>query len=146
MISKETYRNLVLAGCNLVKDIIQVEELIDECTEHEIDMPAKVFDYMTTSPHTVDAFQSIVWVAGEMEFGVEHPHDLLRIKYADAVSLFVFDNTNAKRYLELLYELLTTNTVPEELLAIEKQVSPDIIYWVRRNLSSVHPPKTLNEI
>ena len=146
MISKETYRNLVLAGCNLVKDIIQVEELIEECTEHEIDMPAKVFDYMTTSPHTVDAFQSIVWVAGEMEFGVEHPHDLLRIKYADAVSLFVFNNTNAERYLELLYELLTTDTVPEELLAIEKQVSPDIIYWVRRNLSSVHPPKTLNEI
>ena len=146
MISKETYRNLVLAGCNLVKDIIQVEELIDECTEHEIDMPAKVFDYMTTSPHTVDAFQSIVWVAGEMEFGVEHPHDLLRIKYADAVSLFVFNNTNAERYLELLYELLTTDMVPEELLAIEKQVSPDIIYWVRRNLSSVHPPKTLNEI
>ena len=134
MISKETYRNLVLAGCNLVKDIIQVEELIEECTEHEIDMPAKVFDYMTTSPHTVDAFQSIVWVAGEMEFGVEHPHDLLRIKYADAVSLFVFNNTNAERYLELLYELLTTDMVPEELLAIEKQVSPDIIYWVRRNL------------
>ena len=73
MISKETYRNLVLAGCNLVKDIIQVEELIDECTEHEIDMPAKVFDYMTTSPHTVEAFHSLVWVAGEMDFGAECP-------------------------------------------------------------------------
>ena len=134
MISKETYRDLVLAGSSIVKDIIECNELVEECTEQEIGMPPKVFDYMTTSSHTCEAFKSLVWAAGEMEFGVEHPHDFLRIKYADAVSLFVFNNTNAERYLELLYELLTTDTVPEELLAIEKQVSPDIIYWVRRNL------------
>ena len=134
MISKETYRDLVLAGCNLVKDIIERNKLIKECSEQEIDMPEEIFDFLDTSPHTSEAYTSLVWAAGEMEFGVEHPHDFLRIKYADAVSLFVFNNTNAERYLELLYELLTTDTVPEELLAIEKQVSPDIIYWVRRNL------------
>ena len=134
MISKETYRDLVLAGCNLVKDIIERNKLIKECSEQEIDMPEEIFDFLDTSPHTSEVFDSLVWAAGEMEFGVEHPHDFLRIKYADAVSLFVFNNTNAERYLELLYELLTTDTVPEELLAIEKQVSPDIIYWVRRNL------------
>ena len=134
MISKETYRNLVLAGCNLVKDIIQVEELIEECTEHEIDMPAKVFDYMTTSPHTVEAFHSLVWVAGEMDFGVEHPHDFLRCMYADIVSVFAFDDPLAERLFELGYEVCTTNTVPEELVELYNKVSPDIIYWVRRNL------------
>ena len=96
-------------------------------------MPDEVYDYLHYFPLN-EAYTSLVWAAGEMDFGVEHPHDFLRIKYADAVSLFVFDNTNAKRYLELLYEFLTTNTVPEELLAIEKQVSPDTIYWIRRNL------------
>ena len=133
MISKETYRDLVLAGSNIVKAIIEGNKILKKCNEDDIEMPNEVYDYLHYFPLN-EAYTSLVWAAGEMEFGVEHPHDFLRIKYADAVSLFVFNNTNAERYLELLYELLTTDTVPEELLTIEKQVSPDIIYWVRRNL------------
>ena len=133
MITLETYRDLVLAGSNIVKAIIEGNKILKNCNEDDIEMPDEVYDYLHYFPLN-EAYTSLVWAAGEMEFGVEHPHDFLRIKYADAVSLFVFNNTNAERYLELLYELLTTDTVPEELLAIEKQVSPDIIYWVRRNL------------
>ena len=133
MITLETYRDLVLAGSNIVKAIIEGNKIFKKCNEDDIEMPDEVYDYLHYFPLN-EAYTSLVWAAGEMEFGVEHPHDFLRIKYADAVSLFVFNNTNAERYLELLYELLTTDTVPEELLAIEKQVSPDIIYWVRRNL------------
>jgi len=133
MITLETYRDLVLAGSNIVKAIIEGNKILKKCNEDDIEMPDEVYDYLHYFPLN-EAYTSLVWAAGEMEFGVEHPHDFLRIKYADAVSLFVFNNTNAERYLELLYELLTTDTVPEELLAIEKQVSPDIIYWVRRNL------------
>jgi len=133
MITLETYRDLVLAGSNIVKAIIEGNKILKKCNEDDIEMPNEVYDYLHYFPLN-EAYTSLVWAAGEMEFGVEHPHDFLRIKYADAVSLFVFNNTNAERYLELLYELLTTDTVPEELLAIEKQVSPDIIYWVRRNL------------
>jgi hypothetical protein len=124
---------LVLAGSNIVKAIIEGNKILKKCNEDDIEMPDEVYDYLHYFPLN-ESYTSLVWAAGEMEFGVEHPHDFLRIKYADAVSLFVFNNTNAERYLELLYELLTTDTVPEELLAIEKQVSPDIIYWVRRNL------------
>ena len=134
MISKETYRDLVLAGCNLVKDFIEREKLFKECNEQEIDMPDEIYDFLHTSPHAGEAFYSLVWVAGEMDFGVEHPHDSLRIMYADAVSLFAFDNPHAERYLELQYELLTTNTVPPELLEIEKQIPLDVRCWVRRNL------------
>ena len=133
MITLETYRDLVLAGSNIVKAIIEGNKILKKCNEDDIEMPNEVYDYLHYFPLN-EAYTSLVWAAGEMEFGVEHPHDFLRIKYADAVSLFVFNNTNAERYLELLYELLTTDMVPEELLAIEKQVSPDIIYWVRRNL------------
>ncbi len=134
MISKVTYRDLVLAGSSIVKDIIECNELVEECTEQEIGMPPRVFDYMTTSPHTCEAFKSLVWVAGEMDFGVEHPHDFLRCMYADIVSVFAFDDPLAERLFELGYEVCTTNTVPEELVEIYNQVSPDVIYWVRRNL------------
>ena len=134
MISKETYKDLVLAGSSIVKDCIQSSVLVKKCSDQDIDMPAEVFDFLATSPHICDAFTSLVWVAGEMDFGVEHPHDFLRIMYADTVSIFAFDDPHAERYLELQYELLTTNTVPDELREIEKQVSPDIIYWVRRNM------------
>ena len=134
MISKETYRNLVLAGCNLVKDIIERNKLIKECSEQEIDMPEEIFDFLDTSPHTSEAFDSLVWVAGEMNFGVEHPHDFLRCMYADIVSVFTFDDPLAERLFELGYEVCTTNSVPEELAELYNKVSPDIIYWVRRNL------------
>lgn len=134
MISKETYRDLVLAGSSIVKEFIQSSELVKKCTDQEIDMPAEIFDFMTTSPHICDAFTSLVWVAGEMDFGVEHPHDFLRIMYADTVSLFAFDDPNAERYLELSYELFTTNTVPEELHEIEQKLSPEVRFWVRRNI------------
>ena len=133
MITMETYKDLVLAGSNIVKTIIEGHKLSEKYNEDDIEIPDEVYDYLHSVPLN-EAYTALNWVAGEMDFGVEHPHDFLRIKYADAVSLFVFDNTNAKRYLELLYEFLTTNTVPEELLAIEKQVSPDAIYWIRRNL------------
>lgn len=134
MISKETYRDLVLAGSSIVKEFIQSSELVKKCADQEIDMPAEIFDFMTTSPHICDAFTSLVWVAGEMDFGVEHPHDFLRIMYADTVSLFAFDDPNAERYLELSYELFTTNTVPEELCEIEQKLSPEVRFWVRRNI------------
>ena len=39
MISKETYRDLVLAGSSIVKDIIECSKLVEECTEQEISIP-----------------------------------------------------------------------------------------------------------
>ena len=133
MIAKETYRDLVLAGSNIVKAIIEGNKIFKKCNEDDIEMPDEVYDYLHYFPLN-EAYTSLVWAAGEMDFGIEHYHDSLRIIYSDIVSLFAFDHPDAERYLELQYELRSTNTVPEELLEIEKQVSPDILYWVGRNL------------
>ena len=59
--------------------------------------------------------------------------------YNDAVSMCLFDNENADKYLDLVYEFLTTNCVPEELRKIEEETSPDIRCWVRKNLFPPHP-------
>ena len=133
MITMETYKDLVLAGSNIVKAIIEGHKLSEKYNEDDIEIPDEVYDYLHSVPLN-EAYTVLNWVAGEMDFGIEHYHDSLRIMYSDIVSLFAFDHPDAERYLELQYELRSANTVPEELLEIEKQVSPDILYWVRRNL------------
>ena len=133
MITKETYRDLVLTGSKILKIIIERDKLYEKYNVDGSKIPDDVYDYLLDAPLN-EVFISLMWIAGKMDFGIKHPFDALRIMYANTASLFAFDHPDAERYLELQYELHTTNTVPKELLEIEKRVSPDIIYWVGRNL------------
>ena len=138
MITKETFMSLVYAGRSVLKPIIDGEKLIEKYNHSDIHIPAEVFEFFEMEPN-YSAFMSLVLAVKEMDVGVEHSPGLSLEMYCDAVSMCLFKNENTHRYLELVYEYLTTNTIPEELCKIENETSPDIHCWVRRKYYPPHP-------
>ena len=145
MITKETYKNLVLAASSILKTIIKGQKMIEKYNHSDKNIPIEVYEFLESEDNYKE-FLLLVLAVNDMDFGVKHPPEFLRFTYSDTVSMFVFDNENADRYLELVYELLTTNSVPEELRKIEEETSMDIRCWVRRNLLPSNPLQFLKDM
>ena len=128
MISKEAFRHLVLAGAKLIKSAIAIDK---KCPFDGIEG----VDPYGAYEHILSSVADVLGVPGVGD-------DLLRIYYADTVSLFVCENKYADEHFEKMFAML--NAVDEqgcvsedimyELDAVVKKVPDDELYWIRRNL------------
>lgn len=138
MITKKTLSAIVYAGECMLKPIIEGKKLTEKYDNSDIDIPSDVFEFFEVQSNYA-AYMTLIFVLDDMDFGIEHSTGFLMNVYNDAVSMCLFDKENADKYLDLVYEFLTTNCVPEELNKIEDETPTDIRCWVRKNLFPPHP-------
>jgi hypothetical protein len=78
-----------------------------------------------------DAFDALVETAVNLEADCDER--LIQTMYFDAVSAFAFDENKGEQYADLLIDYLITGQGEEAISALEQEMSPEDIYWVRHN-------------
>ena len=58
----------------------------------------------------------------------------VKMAFLDSVSAVALDEENGEQFADLMTEYLTTGEGAEELRALEKEMSEDALYWLRRLL------------
>jgi hypothetical protein len=146
MISREEFKNLVVAGANIIRTIRQKEEaakLFDSENEHASFVLTEVFEdahfeefmecirSLMATYDLHDAFDALVETAVNLEADCDER--LIQTMYFDAVSAFAFDENKGEQYADLLIDYLITGQGEEAISALEQEMSPEDIYWVRHN-------------
>lgn len=134
MINKNGYKNLVLAGASVSKNIIESSKLFAKYAfcETEYNIPDDIREQLYAS-ESCTALQSLVTVAGCLEFN-NIAADTLRIMYADTVSLYAMNHPDAEQYFELVYTFLSSGELPSELPEMEKRFPKEQLCWIRQNI------------
>ena len=138
MISKEAFRELVLAGAITVKNTLAVEkideivqDIIDESEDAFPEEMEKVFeiedkcDFRIPLVHIASCIAEIV--------GTDCADSAtVKFKYLDAVSLAAFDKEKSEHYTDLAYQFFfDPANVVEELAALENALPKEELYYVR---------------
>lgn len=140
MISKDAFKELVLAGAITVKNALAIkrmEEIIEDNLDDDEDdpLPDEVFEIARKCSFT-QPFSHIVSCIAEIVNTDKAERVIVKYKYVDAVSLFVFNSKEAERYTDLVYQYLyNPENAVEELSALEDSLPEEELYYVRRNLT-----------
>lgn len=138
MISKEAFRELVLAGAITVKNTLAVEK-IDEIVQDIIDENEDAFP---------EEMEKVFEIEDKCDFRIPLVHiafciaeivgtdcadsATVKFKYLDAVSLAAFDNEKSEHYTDLAYQFFfDPANVVEELAALENALPKEELYYVR---------------
>ena len=139
MISKDAFKNLVLAGAITAKNTLAVEK-IDEIIQDIVDENEDAFpeemeqafeiedkcDFRKPLVHIASCIADVVGT-DKVESSV------VKFMYLDAVSLFAFDNEEAEHYTDLVYQFLSDpESADEELNALDASLPEEEVYYVRR--------------
>ena len=120
-----TYRNLVIAGASIVKDL----KVINAMDSGSFD---EVFE---DGQHLADALNHLVNVAADISAEDEFFYDMAKIYYADIISVYAYDEELGEKYIDLFWKMNNTEAdAKEELDDLCKSIPNDIHYWVRRNI------------
>ena len=139
MISKDAFKNLVLAGAITVKNTIAVEQIdniiqdiVDENEDAFPEEMEKVFeiedkcDFRIPLVHIASSIAEIIGT-DKVESAV------VKFKYLDAVSLFAFENEEAEHYTDLVYQFFyDPESAVEELDSLDNTLPEEKLYYVRR--------------
>ena len=120
-----TYKNLVLAGAKLVKDLKAISkasmEKIDSIFEDGVSM--------------YDAVKYLVNVAADLTSETDASYDMAQVFYAETISVYAYNMELGEKYFDLLWKC---NEGDEEAKAafdeLCKGIPDEDHYWVRRNV------------
>lgn len=120
-----TYKNLVLADANLVKDLKVIgkvdTEVVDGIFEDGVSM--------------YDAVKYLVNVAADLTSENDASYDMAQVFYADTISVYAYSEELGEKYFDLLWKC---NEGDEEAKAafdeLCKEIPDEDHYWVRRNV------------
>ena len=138
MISKDTFRKLVLAGAITAKNTLAVEK-IDEIIQDIIDENEDAFPEEMEKVFEIedkcDFRIPLVYLASCIAeiVGTDYADsDTVKFKYLDAVSLAAFDNEKSEHYTDLVYQFLfDPANVVEEMATLENALPKEELYYVR---------------
>lgn len=138
MISKDAFKKLVLAGAITAKNTLavnKIDEIIQDIIDEDEDacsFPEEVFeiaekcDFRVPLAHIASCVADIV-DTDKVESAV------VKFKYLDAVSLSAFEDEEAERYTDLVYQFFyDPESAVEELNAVENLVLDEELFYVRR--------------
>lgn len=148
MITKETYKELILVGANIARmqyRIQMLNNIFDSKIENTRVILADVmgddnFDTFNDAVSDVcnsyeltDSMESLCDLAATLNTQYANPIDV-KMAFLDSVSAVALDEENGEQFADLMTEYLTTGEGAEELRALEKEMSKDALYWLRRLL------------
>ena len=136
MITKEDFKELVLAGASNAKQALSLERMKDVVNEEEdIEFPDEVYEIMNDTYFTETLSHLAMCVAGIIDSKDVEPI-IVSYKYADLVSLFAFENENAEHYLDLIYKFYyeAYEEVIAELQQLDQSLPQDELFYVRRHM------------
>ena len=123
MITERTYKNLVILGANIVKDIKAIDTMENSYIVYE--KACYIGEY-------IDYLSSIF---ADISTQDDFYYDMARIYYADMISVYAHDENLGEKYYELFWEMQNGEEDTKEAFeAFAKTIPADIQYWVRRNL------------
>ena len=125
MVTNETYKQLVIAGAKIVKDL----KVIDAMDFHATD---KIFE---SGVHLYDALKHLINVAADMSTGEDYKlYDMAQIFYADTISVYAHDEELGEKYYDALWNMNSgEDGAKEKWDEIRKSIPDDIQLWVRRH-------------
>ena len=132
MISKvEQFKNLVKAGAYIIRSQEIIRTAFLTITEDDYELPDEaydIYDAIDTTP-----FMLIVSsIAGVADSKYCTP-DIVRILFADTVSLFVSQNQCADEYLETVCSIVFAGESLDNLVELEKQFNKKELHYIRNN-------------
>ena len=135
MISKELFKELVLAGASTAKLTMAVKNMAKVVNdEDDIEFPDEVYEIANETYFARPLNHLISSIAGIVDTD-KHPAISVAYLYTDTVSLFAFDNKGADHYLDLAYKFLyEPEEVVDELSRFEKTLPKDELVYVRSYL------------
>lgn len=125
MITERTYKNLVILGANIVKDI----KALDAMENSHI-----IFEKAYHIDEYIGSLASIFADIGTVR---DYSYYLAHGEYADMISVYAHDENLGEKYFELFWKMQTGEEgTGEAFEAFVKTIPANILYWVRRNLYS----------
>ena len=119
-----TYKNLVIAGAKLVKDLKALDKADMEAVDEVYEDGYNIYD----------AIKLLVNIAADLTTEERFYYDMAQIYYADTISVYAYNKELGEKYFDLLWKM---NEGDEEAKAafeeLSKMIPDDEHYWVRRN-------------
>ena len=119
-----TYKNLVIAGAKLVKDLKALDKADMEAVDEVYEDGYNIYD----------AIKLLVNIAADLTTEERFYYDMAQIYYADTISVYADNKELGEKYFDLLWKM---NEGDEEAKAafeeLSKMIPDDEHYWVRRN-------------
>lgn len=142
MITKQAYTHLVTVGTYVFKTILEKEKAIEAM--ENMQERAEDYDFHCDTEVMYQVLKPVYEFMDSCYIHevISHLGAVLRdegefwpIFYYQCVSLYVFDNPAAEQYCNAIYEYLQSDGANvEEVMAIEKELDKDELYWVRRHV------------
>ena len=119
-----TYKNLVIAGAKLVKDLKALDKADMEAVDEVYEDGYNIYD----------AIKLLANIAADLTTEARFYYDIAQIYYADTISVYAYNKELGEKYFDLLWKM---NEGDEEAKAafeeLSKMIPDDEHYWVRRN-------------
>lgn len=120
-----TYKNLVIAGSKIVKDIKTITKADPDAVDNIFEAGVSMYD----------AIKHLINVAADLTSEDTSRYDMAQIYYADTISVYAYNEEIGEKYFDLLWK---RNEGDEEskvaLDELSKTIPDDEHYWVRRNV------------
>lgn len=127
----EQFKNLVKAGASIIRSQEIVRTAFLTITEDDYELPDEaydIYDAIDATPFNLIASS----IAGVADSKYCAP-DVVRILFADTVSLFVSQNQFADEYLESVCSIVFAGESWDKLVALEKQLVEAELQYIRNN-------------
>lgn len=142
MLSKDAFRELVLAGAITAKNTIAtdkidqiIQDIVDEDEDAFPEEMEKVFELVDDECDFRVPLAHIASCIAEIVNTDKLERVIVKYKYIDAVSLFAFGNKESEHYADVVYQYFyDPESAVEELTALDNALPEEELYFVRRNV------------
>lgn len=125
-----TYKNLVIAGAKLVKDL----KALDKANSKNVEAVYK------DGYNIFEAIKILVNVAADISTEDKAYYDMAQIFYADTVSVYAYNHDVGEKYYELLWKWNEGDKDAEvEFEKLGESIPENEHYWLRRYTYSKRP-------